>query len=118
VAVDAALAARVRALLADRNDVAEKRMVGGLSFVVDGHLCVGVSGDALLVRVGPDAYKATLDESGVRPLAMGRKHPVGYVLVAGGTITTDDELRAWIERGLAFVATLPPRARARSQASG
>jgi hypothetical protein len=49
---------------------------------------------------------------------MGRKHPVGYVLVDGGTITTDDELRAWIERGLAFVATLPPRARARSQAAG
>ena len=115
MAVDAALAARVRALLADRNDVAEKRMVGGLSIVVGGHLCVGVSGDALLVRVGPDAYKATLDEPGVRPLAMGRKHPVGYVLVAGDALTTDGELRAWIERGLAFVATLPPRARAKGK---
>jgi len=117
VAVDAGLAARVRALLAGRNDVEEKRMVGGMSFVVGGHLCVGVSGDALLVRVGPDAYEATLDEPGVRPLAMGRKHPVGYVLVAGGAITTDDELRAWIERGLAFVATLPPRARAKGEAA-
>ena len=92
-------------------------MVGGMSFVVGGHLCVGVSGDALLVRVGPDAYEGTLAERGVRPLALGRKHPVGYVLVAGGVIPTDDELRAWIERGLAFVATLP-RARAKGQAAG
>jgi TfoX/Sxy family transcriptional regulator of competence genes len=118
VAVDAKLAARVRALFADRTDVEEKRMVGGLSFLVGGHLCVGVSGDALLVRVGPDRYEATLDEPGVRPLTMGRKHPVGYVLVAGDANRTDDEVRAWVERGLAFVATLPPRARAEGQVAG
>jgi TfoX/Sxy family transcriptional regulator of competence genes len=118
VAVDAELAARVRALLADRTDVDEKRMVGGLSFLVGGHLCVGVSGDALLVRVGPERYEATLDEPGVRPLTMGRKRPVGYVLVAGDAITRDDEVRAWVERGLAFVATLPPRARAKGQVAG
>ena len=113
MAHDAELQARIRTVLAGRPDVEEKRMVGGMSFVVGGHLCVGVKGDALLVRVGPAADEATLAEPGVRPLQFGGKHPIGYVLVEPAAIQSDDSLRAWVDRGLAFVASQPtPRARA------
>ena len=87
-------------------------MVGGRSFVVSGHLCVGVKGDALLVRVGPAADEAVLAHPGVSPLEFGGKHPVGYVLVEPAAIRSDESLRGWIDRGLAFVDSQPtPRAR-------
>jgi TfoX/Sxy family transcriptional regulator of competence genes len=112
MAHDADLQTRVRTLLAARPDVEEKRMVGGMSFVVDGLLCIGVKGDRLLVRVGPAAYELALGEPGVGPLELGGKHPKGYVLVEPAAIQSDDSLRAWVERGLAFVASQPaPRAR-------
>jgi TfoX/Sxy family transcriptional regulator of competence genes len=113
VALDVELQARVQTLLAEREDVEEKRMVGGMSFVVGGHLCVGVSGDALLLRVGPAGYEAALDEPGVRPLRLGRKHPVGYVLVDHAATRSDGDLEAWVRRGLSFVESQPPP-RARS----
>jgi len=84
-----------------------------MSFVVGGHLCVGVKGDDLLVRVGPAAYEAMLAQPGVRALEIGGEHPMGYVLVEPAAIRSDDSLRAWVDRGLAFVASQPtPRARA------
>ena len=108
MAHDATLQARIRTLLAGRPDVEAKRMVGGMSFVVGGHLCVGVKGDALLVRVGPAADEAALAEPGVRSLEFGGKHPIGYVLVEPATIRSDESLRGWVDRGLAFVASQPP----------
>lgn len=112
MAHDAGLQGRIRSLLAGRPDVEEKRMVGGMSFVVGGHLCAGVKRDALLVRVAPAADEAALAEPGVRPLEFGGKHPLGYVLVEPAAIRSDDSLRAWVDRGLAFVASQPtPRAR-------
>lgn len=103
----ALLMERVRAALAERPDVVEKRMVGGRSFVVGGHLCLGVSGEALLVRVGPDAYEPALTEPDVRPLTFGAKHPMGYVLVDPPAIRSAADLARWIGRGLDYVATLP-----------
>ena len=103
MAHDPDLQSRIRDVLAGREDVEEKRMVGGMSFVVDGRLCVGVKGDDLLVRVGPVAYKKALDEPGVRPLKLGAKDPKGYVLVEPAAVRSDDDLASWIGRGLAFV---------------
>jgi TfoX/Sxy family transcriptional regulator of competence genes len=112
MAHDLALAARIRTRLAGLPDVEEKQMVGGVSFVVGGHLCVGVSGDSLLVRVGPADYERTLAEPHVSPLKMGAKHPIGYVLVDPAGSRSDADLAAWIDRGLRFVASLPrPKAR-------
>ena len=98
---------RVRAGLADRADVVEKRMVGGRSFVVSGHLCLGVSGDALMVRVGPEAYEQALREPGVRPLTLGAKHPLGYVLIDPPAIESGAVLARWIGRGVDYVTSLP-----------
>ena len=86
---DAATTERLRAHFAGRADVAEKRMVGGLSFVVNGNMCCGVTGSALMVRVGPDAREAVLAD------------PVGF--------STDTALTAWVQRGLDFVETLPAK---------
>jgi hypothetical protein len=98
---------RLGAALAGRPDIVEKRMVGGRSFIVGGHLCLGVSGDALMVRVGPEAYEGALAERNVRPLTLGAKHPVGYVLVDPPGIRSEADLARWIGRGLDFVETLP-----------
>ena len=107
MSASALLIERVRAGLGGRPDVAEKRMVGGRSFVVGGHLCLGVSGDALMVRVGPVAYERALMEPDVRPLTFGAKHPMGYVLVDPPAIRSAADLARWIGRGLDYVATLP-----------
>ena len=107
MSASALLMERVRAGLANRADVVEKRMVGGRSFVVGGHLCLGVSGDALMVRVGPDAYAQALQERDVRPLALGAKHLMGYILIDPPAIRSAADLARWIGRGLDYVATLP-----------
>jgi hypothetical protein len=97
---------RMRAALAGRDDVVEKRMVGGRSFMVGGHLCCGVTGDALMVRVGPASQSAPLAEPYVRPMTLGGRQLAGYVLVDPAGALTDDQLMSWIQRGLDFVAGL------------
>jgi len=68
VAYDEKLGARVRALLADRNDVGERKMFGGLTFMVAGHMCCGVNGDELIVRLDPDHEGDALAKSHARPM--------------------------------------------------
>jgi TfoX/Sxy family transcriptional regulator of competence genes len=102
-------AARVRAILSHRADVAERRMMGGMCFMVAGHMCCGASGARLMVRVGRDAYAAALGEPHVRPLDLGGRRPVGYVLVEREGFATEALLRSWVDRALAAVASLPAR---------
>jgi hypothetical protein len=104
VPYSAETADRVRRLLAGRHDVVEKRMVGGgLSFMVAGRMCCGVTGDAVMVRVGADGAPAALDEPHVTQMTLGGKPLDAYVLVAPEGHADDDALAAWISRGLAFV---------------
>jgi TfoX/Sxy family transcriptional regulator of competence genes len=102
-------AARVRAILSKRDDVAERRMMGGMCFMVAGHMCCGASGARLMVRVGRDAYAAALSESHVRPLDLGGRRPVGYVLVDREGFASEALLRSWVDRALAAAASLPAR---------
>jgi TfoX/Sxy family transcriptional regulator of competence genes len=106
MAPDERLLERVRAALAGRDDVVEKRMVGGRSCMVGGHLCCGVTGDALMVRVGPASQEAALADPNVRPMALGGRQGAVYVLVDPAGCATDSQLRSWIQRGLDFVAGL------------
>jgi TfoX N-terminal domain len=107
MAYDEETADRVRRLLAHREDVAEKRMVGGLSFNVGGAMCCGVTATGLMIRVGPDALEATLEEPNVGEVRFGGRRLSGFVEVDPAGYLTDAELREWIARALAFVATLP-----------
>jgi hypothetical protein len=109
VGFDEQAAERVRRVLSARRDVVEKRMVGGLGFMVNGSLCCGVAGTALMVRVGPEAREQALREPHVRPMEFAGRPMAGFVRVEPGGYGTDAALGAWIQRGLDFVSTLPPK---------
>jgi hypothetical protein len=113
MAYDERTAERVRHLLADRADVAEKKMMGGLAFMVKGGMCCAVSGrGGLLARVGADA--ATLaKEPHVKPMRMAGRVVKNFVRVMPEGYRTPDQLKKWIERCVAFTTTLPVKRKPR-----
>ena len=102
-------AERVRRILSGRRDVVEKKMVGGLSFMVSGSMCCGVTGSALMVRVGREAYQGMLTKPHVRPMEFAGRRPTGFVLVDAGGYRTDTALARWVQRGIDFVSKLPTK---------
>jgi hypothetical protein len=109
MAYDERLADRIRRALA-RHGAEEKKMFGGIAFMVKSHMCCGVIADELMVRVGPDRYDEALGRRHARPMDFTGKPLVGYVYVAAAGTKTDAALGRWVEQGAAFVASLPPRA--------
>jgi TfoX/Sxy family transcriptional regulator of competence genes len=109
---DEQTADRVRRFLSGRGDVVEKKMVGGLSFMVNGSLCCGVTSTALMVRVGPEAYERTLAEPHVRRMEFAGRPLAGYVCVEPDGYPTETALSTWVQRGIDFVSTLPAKDRA------
>jgi TfoX/Sxy family transcriptional regulator of competence genes len=110
---DEGLAERIRAALRATSEVTEKRIVGGgLGFMRDGKMFVGVMNDNLLVRVGPQHRADVLKQAGVRPLRLGRKETAAYVLVDPAAIRGRATLRKWID--LAAVLAAPSRASAKA----
>jgi hypothetical protein len=107
VSYDEKAAQRVQRVLAGRKDLAAKKMMGGICFMVSGNMCCGISGSALMVRVGRDAYEGMLAQEHVRPLEFGGRRPSGFVLVDPAGYRSDAALAKWIQRGLDFVLTLP-----------
>lgn len=105
---DQGLAQRVRETL-DHPGVTEKKMFGGLCFLLRGNMCVGVTGENLMVRVGPDAYAESLAQPHAREMDFTGKPLKGFVFVAPEGFDDDGELRAWIERGTAFALSLPAK---------
>lgn len=111
MAFDEATADRIRQVLSPLPDVGEIAMMGGLVFTLRGHMCCGVKNDALMVRVGPHGYDAALAEPFVEPLDIGGgRRPRAFVIVNRDGFAKDEALTRWISRGLAFVATLAPKA--------
>lgn len=108
MAYDETLAARIREALAKVDGVTEKEMFGGLAFLVHGNMCVGVSGEELMGRVGKEGNDAALARPGARPFDMTGRPMAGWVVVAPEGLT-GDALVGWVETCLAFVRTLPPK---------
>lgn len=106
---DEQLAARTRPLISRRRGFSEKKMFGGLGFLLDGHICVGVWKESLIVRVGPDQYEQALREFAVREFDITGRPMTGWVLVAPEALADPDDLRGWVRRGIDFVRTLPPK---------
>ena len=106
---DAATAQRVRRLLSGRDGVAEKKMVGGVSFLVAGNMCCGVTGPALMIRVGAGARDQVLAEPHVRPMQFAGRSLSGFVCVDPPGFADDADLARWVQRGLDFAAGLPAR---------
>ena len=100
---------RGTALLRRRRGVSEKRMFGGLTFLLHGHMCCGVSGDDLMVRVGPEAYEKALSRAHAREMDITGRPLRGLVFVDRKGVRTRAQLGSWVERGVEFTRTLPPK---------
>jgi hypothetical protein len=109
MAYDEGLATRIRDLLGDQPGLAEKKMFGGLAFLLDGNMACGVRGHDLTVRVGADAADAALREPGTRPFDLTGRPMKGWLLVDADGHAEDDDLRRWVDRGLAYATSLPPK---------
>jgi TfoX/Sxy family transcriptional regulator of competence genes len=109
MAYDEELAERVRAALDDVSGVNEIKMFGGLCFTIDGNMAVGVSHDDLLVRMSPDDGDVALGEPGVRLMEVGSRTSRGFLSVAPEATKTDRKLHTWVDRGVAFASSLPPK---------
>jgi hypothetical protein len=109
MAYDEELAARIRARMDDPLGVSERKMFGGIAFMVYGNMCVGIVGRDLMVRLGPEEYPRALAEPYVRPMDFTGKPLKGFIYVDADGIATDAQLDAWLDRGRAFVSTLPPK---------
>jgi TfoX/Sxy family transcriptional regulator of competence genes len=106
MAYDEKTAERVRDVLSGRRGVVEKKLMGGLCFMVDGSMCCSVSGrGGLLIRVGGEAHERMLAEPHVAPMEMRGRAMTGFVRVAPDGYRTAAALRKWIERGLAAAAS-------------
>ncbi|MBI3857993.1 MAG: TfoX/Sxy family protein [Planctomycetes bacterium] len=103
------LAERIRRALARRRDVTEKRMFGGVAFMVRGHMACGTVRGSLMVRLGEEGAAAALKEPHVEPMDFTGKPLKTMAYVRPGGIRTDAALRPWVDRAAEFALTLPPR---------
>lgn len=107
MAFDEKLAGRIRAIFTGRKDASEKKMFGGIAFMLNGNMCCGVINDLLMARVGADRYEAALSLPHTRPMDFTGKPMKGYVYVEPEGYRQDVDLKIWIDRCVDFVSTLP-----------
>lgn len=110
MAFDEDLTHRVRAALADAGvDAVEKRMFGGVAFMVRGHMTVGIIRDELMVRVGKDAHADAVKQPHAHEMDFTGRPMAGMVSVDADGVRDEADLRTWVKRGLAFTTTLVPK---------
>ncbi|MBJ7539122.1 TfoX/Sxy family protein [Marinomonas transparens] len=109
MAFDEGLAERVRGCFTSRNDVVEKKMFGGLCFMVSDHMCCGIVGDTLMGRVGPDNYEECLNREHVSKMDFTGKSMKGMIYVSAEGVAEDETLQYWVGLCLSFVTRLPPK---------
>ena len=103
------LAQRIRQRLGRRKNVEEKKMFGGVGFLLNGNMLVGVWKDSLIVRIGSDGYDDALTEPHVRPFDITGKAMKGWLLVEPEGVEGDDQLAGWIQWAVKFVGALPAK---------
>jgi hypothetical protein len=110
MAYDEALAERIRAAVSNEAGVRERKMFGGLAFLLNGNLAVGAYKDGgLMIRCSNDDWQAFLTEDGARPM-LRKGNPVsGWVLIAAEAVHDDASLGEWVRHGLAHAAAQPPK---------
>ncbi len=109
MAHDEGLAQRVREALAQRKDLGERKMFGGLCFMLGGNMCFGIVGDELMLRVGPEAYEGALASEHAREMDFTGRALKGMVYVSAEGVAEDRDLTAWLEVAVRFAASLPPK---------
>jgi TfoX/Sxy family transcriptional regulator of competence genes len=108
VAYDEELAERVREVLAVRSDVSERKMFGGIAFMLAGNMACGVMGEDLIVRLGDEEAKKALSEEGVRPFDFTGR-PMKTTVYVSAERTTDAGLAEWVDAGADYASSLPPK---------
>jgi hypothetical protein len=106
---DEGLAQRVREELSARPDLSEKKMFGGLCFMLGGNMCCGIVGDELMLRVGPDAYDSVLARMHAREMDFTGRSLRGMVYVGVAGLEEDEGLAGWLQPAVAFAGSLPPK---------
>jgi len=110
VAYDEDLAERIRELLAKERGITEKRMFGGLAFLVGGNMAVSASGrGGLMVRVDPADGEKLVASGTASPMVMRGREMSGWLRVDGAALRTRAQLAAWVERGTAYARSLPAK---------
>ncbi len=96
------LADRIRITLAAQEDIEEKKMMGGLTFMVNGKMCVGIVKEELMVRLNPDIHDAVIEKNGCREMDFTGKPMKGYVFVASEAIESEKDLKYWLDLALDY----------------
>jgi TfoX/Sxy family transcriptional regulator of competence genes len=111
MAYDEALHGRIRQAVGERQDVTEKKMFGGVAFLLDEKMFIGIVSDDLMVRVGAERHTAALAEPHVRPMDFTGRPMVGYVYVGPAGSGTVKAVKKWADRGIEFVTTVKKKKR-------
>src|SRR5262245_13899029 len=109
MAYDEGLAERIRGVLEDLAGVSERRMFGGIAFLVKGHMSVGIVQDKLMVRVGPDSYDRVLRERHARRMDFTGRPMKGFVYVVPSGYESDADLQRWVNLGVRHASSLPAK---------
>jgi hypothetical protein len=115
MAYNEALANRIREALADERRVDEIRMMGGLCFMIGGHMALAIVGEEVMIRVGPDGYKRALGRGHAREMDLTGRSMKGFVIVEPAGIRTKRSLASWVTPAAAFARSLPPKVRRRTK---
>lgn len=109
MAFDSILADRIRRQLGQRPGLIEKKMFGGLAFLLNGNMCCGVHGTAMIVRFDPQQSEMALREPFTRPFDLTGKPMKGWLLVEAQGLTDEATLAEWVKTGVDYAAALPPK---------
>lgn len=109
MAYDEGLAQRIHELLGDRPELVEKKMFGGVGFMLQGNMACGVNQDDLIVRVGPDKYETAVIRPHAKPFDFTGRPMKGWVMVSPEGYASDPDLKDWVAQGVEFALSLPPK---------
>lgn len=109
MAYDEGLATRIRDLIGGERGLVEKKMFGGLAMMLAGNMAVGVNGEDLIVHADPGDHEKLLAEPGARPFDLTGRPMKGWLLVDASGCAGDDDLRRWVDRGVAYARSLTPK---------
>lgn len=109
MAYDEQLADEIRTIIGEHPGVSEREMFGGIAFLINGNMAVGVSGRELMVRVGKDHHDEAVARPGARTFDMGARPMRGWISVAEQGFATESGLRDWVRQGVGFAESLPAK---------